>query len=135
MKGIFKKENLWHLIGVGIGIVMIIVGIVFACAPAESYSTKSADYASFGADFYTYQYEATRYAVTNTAVTANNLREIGGRLAAYFGTGFIFAGALVILNYGKKLFEEIILAKPETCCCSDEGCCCDTEATAEENVE
>ena len=103
MKKILTNEKYWNLAGVVLGLVVIIMGIVFMFTPADSYSTRSADDVSFGADYYTYQYEATRYAVSNTAITANNIRELGGKIALYAGFGFIVCGALIMLSYGKKL--------------------------------
>ena len=103
MKKILTNEKYWNLAGVALGLLVIIMGIVFMCTPADSYSTRSADNVTFGGDFYTYQYEATRYAVSNTAITANNIRELGGKIALYAGFGFIVCGALIVLSYGKKL--------------------------------
>ena len=81
-----------------------VVGVIFAIVPPESYRANSVDRISFGADYYTEQYNATRVAVDNTAVTANNLREIGQAQAHYFGFFFITIGALTILHYGKSYF-------------------------------
>lgn len=94
------------MIGVIIGIVMIVLGIVFCAVPADSSYTDYAEYASFGGDFYTYQYEATRIAAHNAADTANNVEAVGGMLALYAGAAFIFAGLLVALAYLKLYFTE-----------------------------
>lgn len=99
----FTSEKFWNLVGTGLGLLVIIVGLIFMFTPAEHYYTSSTDYAAFGADFYTYQYDATRAAASNAAVTANNLRELGHKLATYAGTFFMIMGALISLNYGKKL--------------------------------
>lgn len=101
-----KKKKVWDLIGMILGLVILIAGIVFAATPPESYSTDTAEYASFGGDFYTYEYDATRIAAKNTAVTANNLREMGEAMAKYFGFLFMAAGALTTVSYGKKFFVE-----------------------------
>lgn len=101
-----KKKRTWDLIGMVLGLVILIAGIVFAATPPQAYSTDSTDYASFGGDFYTYQYKATRVVAGNTAVTANNLREIGEAQAKYFGVLFMAAGALTMVSYGKKFFVE-----------------------------
>lgn len=98
-----SSEKTWNLIGVILGLAVIVVGLVFMFTPAHSYSTNSTDYATFGADYYTYQYSATRTVASNAAVTANNLRELGEKLAVYAGTFFMILGALISLNYGKKL--------------------------------
>ena len=99
-----KRKNIWDLLGFVVGLAMILAGIVFLATPADTYSTRTPDSASFGADFYTYQYDATRAAAQNAAVTANNLRELGGKLAAYSGTFFLAAGALTAIHYGKRTF-------------------------------
>lgn len=101
-----NKKRTWDLIGIVLGLVILIAGIVFAATPPRAYSTDSTDYASFGGDFYTYQYKATRVVAGNTAVTANNLREIGEAQAMYFGVLFMAAGALTMVSYGKKYFAE-----------------------------
>lgn len=62
-----KKEkiinNIFSVVGVVAGIIAIILGIVVAN------SGDYADTASFGGDFYTYSYKATRY-------SANNILEV-----------------------------------------------------------
>jgi len=109
-----KNKRFWDLVGAVLGIIIIVVGIVFMASPPRSFTTESADYASFGADFYTYQYDATRAAAHNAAVTANNLREMGTAQAKYFGFLFVVIGALTSLDYGKKYFTENITEREET---------------------
>lgn len=99
-----RKEKTYNLIGFIIGIVMSVVGLITVFTPADTYSTQSAEHCVFGADFYTEEYAATRAAVSNTAVTANNIRELGEKIAQYCGLSFVFAGCLVSLSYAKKLF-------------------------------
>lgn len=99
-----KRKNIWDVLGFVVGLALVLAGIVFLATPAETYSTHSPDMASFGADFYTYQYDATRDAALNAAVTANNLRELGGKLAVYSGTFFLAAGALTAIHYGRRCF-------------------------------
>lgn len=101
-----RKEKTWNLIGMLVGLAILICGIVFAANPPESYSTDSADYASFGGDFYTYEYDATRVAARNAAATANNIRELGEFLAHGLGAALIAAGALTFVCYGKKFYTE-----------------------------
>ena len=91
------------IFGILLGISAIIAGICFLVNPAPGYSTKSPDEISFGADFYTYQYDVTRQAAINSAVTANNLRELSQILALYVGISYIFAGLLLILHNIKQL--------------------------------
>lgn len=105
-----KVKDLLNLAGAFVGIVMIIFGVIFIATPADSYSTKTTDYASFGADFYTYEYDATRAAATNAAVTANNLRELGEKVALYAGFAFIFSGLFAVLHFAKQLAEVDFVA-------------------------
>ena len=113
---LLATEKFWNMAGAIFGVIVLLVGIIFMCTPADTYHTNSADSATFGADYYTYQYEATKIVAGNTAVTANNLRELGEKLATYAGFGFVVAGILIILNYGKKLAMEL-LAVPEVPVC------------------
>ena len=99
------KNNIWDWVGFAIGIFAIVLGIVFLVTPPDSYYTTSADRASFGGDFYTYQYDATRIAAGNAAVTANNIRELGIVLSKYSGFAFMIAGMLILVHYGKKCFS------------------------------
>ena len=101
---ILKNKKMWDLAGMVLGLIILIAGIVFMSSPPDSYNTRTTDYASFGGDYYTYQYDATCVVASNTAVTANNLREIGEALAKYFGFLFVAVGALTTVSYGKKYF-------------------------------
>ena len=107
---LLKTEKFWNMAGAILGVIVLLVGIIFMCTPPETYSTRSAESVTFGADYYTYQYEATKYAVSNTAITANNIRELGKAISGYAGFGFVVAGLLITMNYGKKL----VMALPET---------------------
>lgn len=102
-----EVKKIINIIGALLGIVIVITGIVFVSNPALSFYTESADDVSFGGDFYTYQYKATKEAVHNTAVTANNIRELGEKIAGYAGTAFIFGGILCIIHFAKEF----------ACCC------------------
>ena len=111
-----NNKKTWDLIGAILGIVILIAGIVFMSSAPDSYSTKTTDYATFGADFYTYQYDATRAVASNAAVTANNLREMGEAQAKQFGFLFMIIGALTVVHYGKKYFTDYVhevVAVPE----------------------
>ena len=108
-----KNKKTWDLIGAILGIVILIAGIVFMASPPDSYSTKTTDYASFGADFYTYEYDATRAAASNAAVTAHNLREMGEAQSNQFGFLFMIIGALTVVHYGKKYFTDYIVEVAE----------------------
>lgn len=102
-----KRENFWNLIGCVLGVIILLVGVVFCVTPPDSYYTTSTDYATFGADYYTYQYDATRAVASNAAVTANNLREIGHAQARYIGVLLMVIGALTVVSYGKKYFTYV----------------------------
>lgn len=98
-----RKEKTWVVIGLLLGIVVVVVGIVFMATPAAEYGTNTPEYASFGADYYTYQYDATRDAAINIGVVADNLRAMSAKLALYAGFGFVVLGLLLCLHYGQKL--------------------------------
>ncbi len=100
-----KSHKLWDILGAAIGGVAILAGLVLFVAAPEHYSTHSSDgHASFGADFYTYIYSAADAAAANTAVTANNLREMGTTQAKQVGACLMLLGALVAVHYGKSYF-------------------------------
>ncbi len=100
-----KSHKLWDIIGAAIGGVAILAGLALFVAAPEHYSTHSSDgHASFGADFYTYIYSAADAAAVNTAVTANNLREMGETQAKQVGACLMLLGALVVVHYGKSYF-------------------------------
>ena len=50
-----KKETIFNLVGIILGIAIIIAGISIMKNPAETWSTSSVDSCRFGADFYTEQ--------------------------------------------------------------------------------
>ena len=128
-----KRERTWNLIGFILGIAILIVGLVFLNSPPEAYHTESAEYAAFGADYYTYQYDATKTVAENAAVTANNLREIGTAQARYAGVFFMMAGALILIHYGKNYFvetEAIQAIEPDQITCEN-----DSSATENENFQ
>lgn len=102
-----RRKRTWDLIGCILGLSVLVVGLAFLTTPPDAYSTRSADYAVFGADYYTYQYEATQIVAENVATTANNLREIGTAFARYTGVFFIMSGALILIHYGKNYFVEL----------------------------
>ena len=109
----FREKKTWNLIGMLVGVAILMCGMVFATTPPESYSTDSADYATFGGDFYTYEYDATRVAAHNAAVTASNIRELGRFLAHGFGAVLIATGALTFVCFGKKFCTEAAAAQRE----------------------
>lgn len=93
-------------------LILILAGIVFALTPPDSFRSQSVSDHAFGADYYTYEYEATQAAANNAAVAANNLREMGTAQAHYVGVAFIMAGLFGLTHYGQKLF--LALPAPQT---------------------
>ncbi len=85
------------VIGFILGIIIFIMGISTMNSKPESRSTSYTDSYSFGADFYTEEYEATKNAADNAAVTANNVRELGNTITNCFGTLLIAVGLIVCL--------------------------------------
>ncbi len=102
-----RSMKFWNLIGIIVGIAIIITGVVVMKNPPSSSSTQSSELVSFGGDYYTYQYSATRNAGINAAAAANNLREIGEMLALYAGLLFIALGLLTTVKYAKRFFVEV----------------------------
>ena len=101
------KKRIFNIAGAAIGLIAVLMGIIIIFCPADSYTTFRPDDVSFGADYYTYEYEATRYAALNAGITANNLRELGQSIAFYAGAAFVIAGLLILVNYlGKLLCVE-----------------------------
>lgn len=101
-----KSVKFWNMLGMIAGIAIIILGIVIVLTPADSYTTSTSIDVKFGADYYTYQYEASRNAAGNAAAAANNLREVAQKLALYTGLLFVVMGLLTTLKYAKKYFLE-----------------------------
>ena len=48
-----EKKKTWDIIGALLGLAILIVGVIFAIVPPESYRANSVDRISFGADYYT----------------------------------------------------------------------------------
>lgn len=101
-----KAAKTWNVIGVLVGLCICIAGCVFYTNPAPSYFTYSTKDATFGGDYYTYQYEATQVVAKNTKATANTVMEMSAAQAQYYGTLFIVLGALTTLHYGKLCCVE-----------------------------
>ena len=107
-----EKEKTWSAIGLLLGIIVVVVGIIFMATPAAEYGTNTPEYASFGADYYTYQYDATRDAAINVGVVAENLRAMSAKLALYAGFGFVVLGLLLCLHYGRKFALAAVEREP-----------------------
>lgn len=102
----FKNKVVWDIASMIIGFLMMITGLIFGLTPAESYYTSSAKDVTFGADYYTEEYNATRIAASNAAVTANNIRELGSKHATYFGYFVSMSGFLILFTNARKMFTE-----------------------------
>lgn len=82
-----------------IGLAIIVVGIKF-CFDPPHISSKSPGFpsiAEFGADYYTYQYNASRYAAINAAYCYEILKNLIEALYSCFGVFFIAAGSISTL--------------------------------------
>ena len=98
-----NNEKKWYLLGVLLGILVIVAGIIFMATPAKAYGGSTPEYASFGADYYTYQYDATRDVASNVRVVTEAVNELSASVSLYAGAAFVVAGLLILLSNGKKL--------------------------------
>lgn len=105
------KRTIFNVLSIIVGIAMIIVGVNFNSNPAGKWTGSSPTSYTFGADYYTEQYEATRIAANNISATARTIGNLSEKLANYVGFAFIFAGILVCLSSLKKLVVEFEPAK------------------------
>lgn len=101
-----QSKKLWNLIGIILGISIFIFGLVLSGKEPYRYSSARTDYATFGGDFYTYEYHATCAAAQNAAATASFLEDLVDFLMLTLSGGTIFAGALITVIFGKKFFTE-----------------------------
>ena len=107
-------QKFWNFAGIVLGIALIVAGVIFMLTPDGSLRTSyPAREVEFGADFYTYQYAATRDAAENTAHIASNTFSIVYALSTYFGVAFIAWGLLTIIHYGKIIAALPAPAKRE----------------------
>lgn len=100
------SKKLWNLIGIILGISILIFGLVLSGKEPYRYSSANTDYATFGGDFYTYEYHATCAAAQNAAATASFLEDLVDFLMLALSGGTIAAGALITVIFGKKFFTE-----------------------------
>lgn len=91
-----QTKKVFSIIGIIIGCIMLFMG-VFHQTPSFDGGTMST-YTSFGADFYTEEYQATAQAATNVYNLGQFEEEI-------FDMALIFAGLIVICYFGCKLGE------------------------------
>ena len=106
------KRTIFNVLSLIVGIAMIIVGTNFNSDPASVCVTSSPSSYTFGADYYTEQYGATRIVANNISATVRTIGNLSEKLANYVGFAFIFAGILVCLSSLKKLVVEFEPAKP-----------------------
>lgn len=90
------KYGIFPIIGIIAGAIVIILGLSLLN------SGDTASYASFGGDFYSYSYKATRYAANNLSVIINAL--------AYLLIAF---GLFDIAYFGCKLMDNKIAFVPQ----------------------
>ena len=78
-------KKIASFVGIAAGILSMIFGFITFGKGVGS----APDYASFGADFYTYQYRATRYAASNLRDLSEIARFAGGALLVVIGLTLI----------------------------------------------
>ena len=100
------SKKIWNLIGIILGLSILIFGLVLSGKEPYRYSSAPTDYATFGGDFYTYEYHATCAAAQNAAATASFLEDLVDFLMLALSGGTIAAGALITVIFGKKFFTE-----------------------------
>ena len=108
-----RNERVWNLIGMIASVLVIALGVVMIAAPGlmavtgtadsydsaarysgAAYSSRADEYttgsypswASFGADYYTYEYNATRQSASNAATISENQMVQGNAMAEHFET-------------------------------------------------
>ena len=87
--------------GLAQGILVFLLGVLILTGAVLEYEGSEASYTTFGADFYTYSYRATRYA-------ANNIHELGELVQAGLGLILAVAGAagIVLSVYALGAIQE-----------------------------
>lgn len=84
----------------------IIAGVVILLYQPKFYGTDAPSSTSFGADYYTYQYRATRVAAANISSAVATLRGIESILLKLGGLFFMVAGALIFIRFGKRCLSS-----------------------------
>ena len=98
----------FSIIGMIIGVAIIVFGIyTFNNDSNDHCSGDTADYASFGADYYTYQYDATKKAADNIWYLAQYTVRANKEARTTTGIITILAGSVVICYFGCKLGGSI----------------------------
>lgn len=102
-KGMDKKKIV-AIAGMAVGAVVVIMGIwcmMFECSYYGSYS----DYASFGADFYTYSYQATMNAANNVQKLGYVVADAANAIVKAFGMLLIAVGAIDVVCFLDKFMQ------------------------------
>ncbi len=98
MKRLLKdKRNIWYLLGMLVGAAAIVVGILFL--EQQYYSSSSLDSITFGADFYTEIYNASRRIYSRLGL----INDVIEYVRSAFGWMFIFFGLVDICVFGSRL--------------------------------
>lgn len=92
-----KKICIWSVIGTVIGCVVFVCGIIMIFDPDVSGSTPRT--AEFGADFYSYIYDAVRYAAKNIYKSAEEIVKTQGYIIAAIG-------AFMTCYFGRSIKSE-----------------------------
>ena len=119
-----KKEQIFFIIGILIGVLAIVFGIVI-CA-TDSYAGRVVDSSiKFGADYYTESYRAMAVAANNV----RNLSEIAQIATNALGYLLIVAGLLIAFVFLKKLVcgKKCVHAAPQ----AEQTTECETDKSAE----
>lgn len=110
-----KTKNLFSVLGVLVGVIIIICGILFLngkLAPINGYyvgtiSSYDYGYASFGADFYTYVSNNAYIAAQHARGAAEYASQIAKMTRNFFGIFLISFGCLACCLFGSKIsFED-----------------------------
>lgn len=100
-----RKQNIFPLLGMLIGVIAIIMGLVFLSEFTDNYGSLSS--VTFGGDFYTEIHKVTRAA-------ANRVGDLADMLGTAIAWVFILGGAIDICAFGSKLKAAPQEGKEET---------------------
>ena len=104
-KGRKKMKKGFCVAGMIIGIVIFILGIVLASKKVNYSSDTTISY-TFGADFYTEIYGATRNVSNHTARIGNMLESALNTFMKVFGLVIMCGGAAIVCAFGCKLGDQ-----------------------------